>query len=176
VKYVTRFEKTSNLWFYCPPMQNPFLQMELDNLYGERSGGKRRKLELGQCICSTHAICVELILLISHKWWHRIYFFMLDTTISNMWIVHSDISFRFLQDPMTHLNFQLQLARDLAKPWSGRNQGYSIFSANVASAHGPKSMGKKRGNCLICGRITNQFYPGCRGHIYKSDCYWDTHW
>jgi hypothetical protein len=112
----------------------------------------------------------------SHKWWHRIYFFMLDTTISNMWIVHSDISFRFLQDPMTHLNFQLQLARDLAKPWSGRNQGYSIFSANVASAHGPKSMGKKRGNCLICGRITNQFYPGCRGHIYKSDCYWDTHW
>jgi hypothetical protein len=48
----------------------------------------------------------------SHKWWHRLFFYMLDTTVCNMWIVHSDISFRFLQEPLTHLAFQLQLVKD----------------------------------------------------------------
>jgi hypothetical protein len=39
---------------------------------------------------------------------------MLDTTISNMWIIHSDLKFRFLDNPLTHLSFQLQLANDLS--------------------------------------------------------------
>jgi hypothetical protein len=36
----------------------------------------------------------------SHKWWHRLFFFMLDTTVSNMWIIHSDLSFRMLLEPI----------------------------------------------------------------------------
>jgi hypothetical protein len=50
----------------------------------------------------------------SHKWWHRLFFYMLDTTVVNMWIIHSDLSFRFLTDPLTHMTFQLQLAKELA--------------------------------------------------------------
>jgi hypothetical protein len=79
----------------------------------------------------------------THKWWHRLFFYMLDTTIVNMWIIHSDLSFRFLLEPMTHLDFQLQLAKDLASKWAGRKHGYSTFFPYHRLAHGPKSMGKK---------------------------------
>jgi hypothetical protein len=112
----------------------------------------------------------------SHKWWHRLFFYMLDTTICNMWIIHSDLSFRFLQEPLTHQNFQLQLAKDLASTWKGRKLGYSIFSPYIPSAHGPKRRGKKRGNCRICGQRTNQWCPGCQGHTCKGNCYWDNQW
>jgi hypothetical protein len=43
----------------------------------------------------------------SHKWWHHLFFYMLDTIVANMWIIHSDLSFKFLQNPISHLNFQL---------------------------------------------------------------------
>jgi hypothetical protein len=97
----------------------------------------------------------------SHKWWHRVFFYMLDSMVSNMWIIHSDLRFRFLEDPMTHLSFQLQLAKDLAAKWVGRKRGYSIFAPFYPAVHGQKSMGKKRGICRICGARTNQACPGC---------------
>ena len=27
----------------------------------------------------------------SHKWWHRLFFFVLDTTMTNMWIIHKEV-------------------------------------------------------------------------------------
>jgi hypothetical protein len=108
---------------------------------------------------------------LSHKWWHRLIFFLLDTTVCNMWIIHSNISFRFLSDPLIHFALQLQLAKDLSLKWSGRNRGYSIFAPTIVAVHGPKSRGKKRGNCSICGCRTNQWCPGCHRHICKENCY-----
>jgi hypothetical protein len=29
----------------------------------------------------------------SHKWWHRLFFYMLDTIVPIMWMIHSDLSF-----------------------------------------------------------------------------------
>lgn len=112
----------------------------------------------------------------SHKWWHRLFFYLLDTTVCNAWIIHSDISFRFLEEPLTHLDFQMQLAKDLTAKWGGRTQGFSNRAPLVAAAHGTRSMGSKRANCLICGRRTNQWCPGCYGHVCKGDCYWSSHW
>jgi hypothetical protein len=112
----------------------------------------------------------------SHKWWHHVFFYILDSTVSNMWIIHSDLRFRFLEDPLIHLFFQLQFAKDLAAKWAGRKWGYSIFAPLHLGMHGPKSLDKKRGNCQICGAQTNQACLGCQGHIYKGSCYWDIHW
>jgi hypothetical protein len=112
----------------------------------------------------------------SHKWWHRIFFYMLDTTVSNMWIIHSDLSFRFLQEPLTHMTFSIQLAKDLASKWGEKKHGYSTFAPYWARVHGAKSMGKKRGLCKVCGERTNQACPGCQVHICKERYYWDNHW
>ena len=74
----------------------------------------------------------------SHKWWHNLFFYMQDTTISNMWIIYSDLSFWFLHDPLTHQCFQLQLANGL-----GCNKGFPsslhTFSQRMAQKAGIKS-------------------------------------
>ena len=38
------------------------------------------------------------------------FFLLIDTTIVNSWIIYSNLSFRFLKEPVTHLSYQLQLA------------------------------------------------------------------
>lgn len=85
----------------------------------------------------------------SHKWWHRLFSYMLDTTAGNMQIIHSDLRFYFLEEPLTHLSFQLQLENELSFKWARQKHGYYVFSPLVPAAHGPKSMGKKRGICRV---------------------------
>jgi hypothetical protein len=111
----------------------------------------------------------------SHKWWYCLFFFLLDTIVGNMWIIHSDLSFCFLQDPISHMDFQLQLAKEMASKWAGRKHGYPKFAPFVPAAHGPQSMGKERGFCIVCGQRTNQACPGCHRHICKGACYWSIH-
>jgi hypothetical protein len=64
------------------------------------------------------------------------------------------------------MDFQLQLAKELASKWVGRKHGYLSFAPFHPSAHGLKSMGKKRELCRVCGGRTNQACPGCHIHIY----------
>ena len=110
-----------------------------------------------------------------HKWWHHIFFYMLDTIVSNMWIIHSDLNFMVLQELLTHMAFQLQFAKDLESKWGGKKHGYSTFALYRPTAHGPKSMGKKQGLCKVCGEWTNQACPRFQVHICKGSCYWDNY-
>jgi hypothetical protein len=64
-----------------------------------------------------------------------VFYFLLDTIICNMWIVHSDLSFRFLIEPMAHLGFQMQLAKALASKWAQCKHGYSTISLYILAAH-----------------------------------------
>jgi hypothetical protein len=59
----------------------------------------------------------------SHKWWHRIFFFLLDITVVNMFIMYvaaCKTSFAHPRKPMTHLQFRTQLCEALLKNWKGR--------------------------------------------------------
>jgi hypothetical protein len=107
----------------------------------------------------------------NHKWWHQLFFYMLDTTVTNMWIIHSDFSFRFLEKSMIHMCFQLQLGKQLASKWEGHKYGYSIFAPLYVTAHGPESMEKISGRCRVCKERTNQACLGCQGHICNGPCY-----
>jgi hypothetical protein len=120
-------------------------------------------------ICGVYS-CLTLLL----KWWHHLLFYMLDTIVRNMWIIHSDLSFRFLMEPLTYMAFQLQLAKDLASMWRARKHGYSTFAPYWATVHGPKI--KKRVLCKVCGEGTNQACLSCQICICKDSCYWDNHW
>jgi hypothetical protein len=93
-----------------------------------------------------------------------------------MWIIHSDLSFQFLHDPITHMEFQLQLAKESASKWAGWKHGYSTFIPAHHSIHGLKSMGKKEVYVGVWREHTNQACLGCQVHICKGSCYWDNHW
>jgi hypothetical protein len=58
----------------------------------------------------------------SHKWWHQVFFFLVDTTIVNMYILYLAHlqQQRVPQRPMTHLQFKLQLCEALLQNWGGR--------------------------------------------------------
>ena len=55
----------------------------------------------------------------SHKWWHRIFWFLLDTTVVNMYIYY--LALRRERGrrvaPMTHLQFKTQFCENLTKDW-----------------------------------------------------------
>ena len=94
--------------------------------------GKKKKVKSGpmHLQCTRNMIGVDIVdqlqgtysyLSRSHKWWHHLFCYMLDTTISNMWIIHSDFNFQFLTNPIMHLDFQMQLAKALSAKWASRN-------------------------------------------------------
>lgn len=94
----------------------------------------------------------------SHKWWHRLFYFLLDTTIENSWIMHSNLSFKFFENPMSHLDFYLQMANSLASKWPHECQGYSKFNPDYPRAHGLLSMGIDRKACQVCKRRCAHIY------------------
>jgi uncharacterized short protein YbdD (DUF466 family) len=59
----------------------------------------------------------------SHKWWHYIFFFLLDMTIVNMYIVYLAHMKNSRQGriPMTHLQFKVSLCEALLDGWKKRN-------------------------------------------------------
>ena len=60
-----------------------------------------------------------------------------------MWIIHIDLSFQFLTNPIIHLDFQMELAKALSAKWASRKHPYSLFASFLSTTHGPKSMEKK---------------------------------
>jgi hypothetical protein len=58
----------------------------------------------------------------SHKWWHRVFFFLIDTTVVNMYIIYLSLLRRqqVPSRPMTHLQFKTQLCQALLQNWPGR--------------------------------------------------------
>ena len=47
----------------------------------------------------------------SHKWWHRVFWFLVDTSIVNMYVMHLSRcqNTQDLQKPMIHLDFKTRL-------------------------------------------------------------------
>jgi hypothetical protein len=59
----------------------------------------------------------------SHKWWHRIFFFLLDMMIVNMYIIYLAHVKNSWQGriPMTHLQFKVGLCKALLDSWERKN-------------------------------------------------------
>jgi hypothetical protein len=61
----------------------------------------------------------------SHKWWHRVFFSLLDITEVNMYIMYLDRckqSRHPVTHPLTHLQFKNKLCEALLLGWKGRNE------------------------------------------------------
>ena len=64
----------------------------------------------------------------SHKWWHHIFFFLLDVTVVNMYIIYlasfTNVNCRRVQEvtPMTHLQFKQGMCEALLEDWVTRTR------------------------------------------------------
>jgi hypothetical protein len=58
----------------------------------------------------------------THKWWHRLFFFLLDTTICNMYIIYKTYwqSIGRSHKAMNHKQFRIALAKALTKDYKRR--------------------------------------------------------
>jgi hypothetical protein len=59
----------------------------------------------------------------SHKWWHRVFLFLIDMTVVNMFIMYSNEckNGEHPPRPMTHLQFRTTLCEHLLQGWERRN-------------------------------------------------------
>jgi hypothetical protein len=58
----------------------------------------------------------------SHKWWHCIFFILLDMTVVNIFIIYVTARKTFFvhrRKPMTHLQFMTELCGALLRNWEG---------------------------------------------------------
>jgi hypothetical protein len=87
----------------------------------------------------------------THKWWHRVFFFLLDVTVTNMYIMYIQILQRLgrSEEGITHLQFRNGLAQALSQNWGLEIvrvlwncldtprfiiQGIQLFGGNVSVA------------------------------------------
>jgi hypothetical protein len=116
----------------------------------------------------------------SHKWWHRVWNFLLDVTVVNMYIMYLSILARqrVKKRPMTHLQFKTTLCAALTLNWEGRAvREHGITLANRPSFCMP-SYHKKRRYCSVCKMKKTNFFcyqHECRFMCLKRGCYQIAH-
>ena len=111
----------------------------------------------------------------THKWWHRVFFFLLDMTSVNMYIIYVNKckSRNPPKDPLTHLQFMEELCKALTKDWSRRDVGKLIPLRSQGPVHYPVIANNPRGPCVICNGRPRCYCPTC-GNIFmclKKDCF-----
>ena len=112
----------------------------------------------------------------SHKWWHRVFWAMLDVTEVNMYI-------RYLSrckegrnpitHPMNHLDIKVALCKALLHGWPLRNTILNEALTHQPSIHMPSHTNVKR-KCVVCEVRTPHTYCyqcGFKFMCWKEGCY-----
>lgn len=96
----------------------------------------------------------------SHKWSHRIFAFLLDTTVVNMYILYQGIlrAHDHGKTPMTHLQFKANLCDALLQNWIGR--GTDVEEEDPRRHL--RTWTRIRSTCILCGFQSCHHY--CRAH------------
>jgi hypothetical protein len=114
----------------------------------------------------------------NHKWWYRIFYFLLDMTVVNMYIMYLSIlrTRRVRKVPITHLQFRTELCSTLLQNWQGRKRTNRPTLPRLPVVCCP-SYNKKWKDCFICGKKTNFFYYlcDCKFMCIKHGCYEKAH-
>jgi hypothetical protein len=65
------------------------------------------------------------------KWWHQILFFLLDTSVTNGWLLHRKISKKLGATPLEHYEFLLLMGKTLALTKVNTVPALSRFAAST---------------------------------------------
>lgn len=95
----------------------------------------------------------------SHKWWHRVFYFLLDTTVVNMYVIYLGTLHRRRHPRrcISHLQFKTRLCDALTQNWHGR--GGVVDEEEDERPHLP-TWSRLRRACIVCGDQKCAYY--CR--------------
>jgi len=114
----------------------------------------------------------------SPKWWHRVFFFLLDTAVLNSYILYKAMSERLVQNAIPRVDFQLLLAEALCKPWVMRRGCVSHFCLAAPAVHSLVKTAKRK-KCRFCfsDKCTNLSCLQCGDvHMHMGDCFHRAHY
>jgi hypothetical protein len=110
------------------------------------------------------------------KWWHPIFFYLLEAAITNMWIVKREYMMSKSKEPISQKQFRINLIHaliDQYAPAPNYNPTTSIQLQNVsAKYHFPVKLEERSTSRCICGcnRRSNYCCSGCKKPIF-IDCF-----
>jgi hypothetical protein len=118
---------------------------------------------------------------LTHKWWHRVFFFFLDMTVVNMFIIYMAECKRRGQRLVSHLQFRVKLCEALLQNWEpqghsahplSRRYCYPIFTElrkPYVVCNGPRvlPMVRPKTYCARCNKYMC-FKKGCYKHYHDS--------
>jgi hypothetical protein len=106
-----------------------------------------------------------------HKWWHRIFFFLLNMIVVNIYIIYLAECKMRSKPPVTHLQFRVELCEVTLQQWRSmktseppcwRGYCYHVFT-------------KLRKPCVVCNGLGGSpvVQPGtyCSGYDNKYMCF-----
>lgn len=94
----------------------------------------------------------------THKWWHRVLWFLVDTTV----VIYLDIWKKKPKgnQPMTHLQFRSELCKSLTQNYEGRNTMGALVLTYIPKIHVPTYTTVRR-RCVRCKQRCNYFCVLC---------------
>jgi hypothetical protein len=111
----------------------------------------------------------------SHKWWHRVFHFIIDQTVVNMYIIYLRhcASERFRRMSMTHLQFKMELWEALLENWRGRTWKFLHYHQEELATHLPRQSLRLNHPCVLCGNLNNFLYLDCNMQFLclNSECF-----
>jgi hypothetical protein len=112
----------------------------------------------------------------SHKWWHWIFWFLIDMTEVNMYIMYLSRAAEGpnpIPQPMTHLQFKIALVEALLRSWERRIDVNNVELTHRPEIHMP-SPSHLRWPCVVCKRqkpSTYCYQCGFKFMCWKEGCY-----
>jgi len=112
----------------------------------------------------------------SHKWWHRVFFALLDITKVNMYVMYLDYCTQGpnpMKSPMTHLRFKTAFCEALLQGWHRPHEVNNDALLHRPSIHMPSHTTLKR-QCVVCkirNPHTHCYQCGFKFMCWKEGCY-----
>lgn len=113
----------------------------------------------------------------SHKWWHKILTFVLDSSIDNSWILYrhdaEDLGLATQSRLAWHYNLAQQLVAPFVKPNIPRGRFRNLARRGFHYSERHECLRRK---CFVCGSRTRTFCGGCSGRFMcMKPCYVKVH-
>lgn len=113
----------------------------------------------------------------SHKWWHRLLLFVLNTSLGNAYILYKAHAEGCGQKRiMTRVEFHFEVASRLCESQVRLGRTGATFNRTDHGLHYSARHPKLRRQCVICRRKQIRYCPGCRGaYMCEGKCFIKVH-